>query len=162
MKVTQEPDLDGRPVRTQGSLLVLALLAFVVGGASGLLGAIFRLVLERSDRFRSVIIDWAHDKEIVGFALVIGIAAIAAGLAAWLVRRFAPLARGSGIPHVEAVLHDEQPPATLVLIPVKFFGAVLAMGAGLALGREGPTIQMGASIVVKNEPQLSGSTFCKS
>ena len=146
MKVTQEPDLDGRHVSTQGSLLVLALLAFVVGGASGLLGAVFRLVLERSDRLRGVVIDWAHDKGIVGFALVIGIATIAAGLAAWLVRRFAPLAKGSGIPYVEAVLHHEQPPATLILIPVKFFGSVLAMGTGLALGREGPTVQMGASI----------------
>jgi chloride channel protein, CIC family len=146
MKVTQEPDLDREPVRSRASLLVLALLAFVVGGASGLLGAVFRLVLERSDRLREVVIDWAHDKQIVGFALVIGIAAIAARVAAWLVRRFAPLAKGSGIPDVEAVLRDEQPPVTLILIPVKFFGGVLAMGTGLALGREGPTIQMGATI----------------
>jgi CIC family chloride channel protein len=67
-------------------------------------------------------------------------------LAVWLVRRFAPQAGGSGIPHVEAVLHGEQPPAQFVLIPVKFVGGVLAIGCGLALGREGPTIQMGASI----------------
>jgi CIC family chloride channel protein len=31
------------------------------------------------------------------------------------------------------------------LIPVKFFGDLLAIGSGLALGREGPSIQMGAS-----------------
>src|SRR5271169_6389074 len=146
MEVNQEPDRGPRPVREEGSLLVLALLAFAVGGTSGLLGAVFRLVLERSDRFRGAVIDWAHGKEIAGFALVIGLSTIAAGLAAWLVRKFAPGAKGSGIPDVEAVLRDEQPPTPLILIPVKFLGSVLAMGAGLALGREGPTVQMGAGI----------------
>jgi CIC family chloride channel protein len=105
-----------------------------------------RLVLQRSDRFRDAVIDWAHGKEIAGFALVIGISAIATGLAYWLVRKFAPGAKGSGIPDVEAVLRDEQLPPPLILIPVKFVGGVLAMGAGLALGREGPTVQMGAGI----------------
>jgi CIC family chloride channel protein len=121
-------------------------LAFAVGGTSGLLGAIFRLVLEGSDGIRGAVIGWAHTKEIAGFALVIGISAIATGLAAWLVRKLAPGAKGSGIPDVEAVLRDEQPPPPLILIPVKFLGGVLAMGTGLALGREGPTVQMGAGI----------------
>ena len=39
-----------------GSLLVLALLAPLVGAAAGLLGAIFRLVLEEADRFRDALI----------------------------------------------------------------------------------------------------------
>jgi CIC family chloride channel protein len=62
------------------------------------------------------------------------------------VRRFAPHASGSGIPHVEAVLKEELPPAPVLLVPVKFVGGVLAIGAGLALGREGPSVQMGASL----------------
>jgi chloride channel protein, CIC family len=90
MEVNQEPDGDSRSAREAGSLFVLGLLAFAVGGTSGLLGAVFRLFLDRSDRFRSAVIDWAHGKEIVGFALVIGLSTIAAGLAAWLVRKFAP------------------------------------------------------------------------
>jgi CIC family chloride channel protein len=146
MEVTQEPGGDPRSVRKDGSLFVLALLAFAVGGTSGLVGAIFRLVLDRSDRFRGAVIDWAHGKGLAGFTLVICLSAMAVGLAAWLVRRFAPGAKGSGIPDVEAVLRDEQPPPSLILIPVKFLGGVLAMGAGLALGREGPTVQMGAGI----------------
>jgi CIC family chloride channel protein len=146
MEVTRQPDFGPKAVQERGSLLVLALLAFAVGGTSGLLGALFRLVLEQSDRFRGAVIDWAHGKEITGFVLVIGISAIATGLAAWLVRKFAPGAKGSGISDVEAVLRDEQPPPPLILIPVKFFGGVLAMGAGLALGRDGPTAQMGAGI----------------
>jgi CIC family chloride channel protein len=82
----------------------------------------------------------------LGLALVISLTAAAAGLAAWLVRRFSPAASGSGIPHVEAVLREQASPAHYVLIPVKFVGGLLAIGAGLALGREGPTVQMGASV----------------
>jgi CIC family chloride channel protein len=66
-------------------------------------------------------------------------------LAAWLVRRVSPYAGGSGIPHVEAVLREEIPQAPFHLIWVKFFGGLLAIGSGLALGREGPSVQMGAS-----------------
>ena len=148
MDVTQEPDGGPRSVQEHGSLLVLVLLAFAVGGTSGLVGAVFRLVLDWSDRLRGMVIDWAHGNQIAGFACVIGIPAIATGLAAWLVRKFAPGAKGSGIPDVEAVLRDEQPPPPLILIPVKFFGGVLAIGAGLALDREGPTVQMGRASVI--------------
>ena len=149
--MNSEPDglAEGRE-----RLLVLALLALIAGAASGLLGAVFRLALERADRFRDSVVAWAHGEALAGFLLIISVAAAATALAAWLVRRFSPDATGSGIPVVEAELQKEQPEAPLRLIPVKFIGGVLAMGAGLALGREGPTIQMGASLA-----HLFGTTF---
>ena len=128
-----------------GSLLALALLALVVGAAAGLLGALFRLALAQADRLRDAAIAMAHGQQ-NGSLLVILACAAATALAAWLVREFSPHASGSGIPHVEAVLHEEVPQAPFRLIPVKFFGGLLAIGAGLALGREGPSVQMGASI----------------
>jgi chloride channel protein, CIC family len=129
-----------------GSLLVLALLALIVGAAAGLVGAIFRLTLEQADRLRDALIAWAQGEKLPGFLFVVATCAATALIAAWLVRRFSPHASGSGIPHVEAVLNEEIPQAPFHLIWVKFCGGVLAIGSGLALGREGPSVQMGASV----------------
>jgi chloride channel protein, CIC family len=143
MRIEQEAideNAEGR-----AGLVALALLALLVGSVSGLIGAAFRLSLEHADRSRDLLIVWAHGGGLLGFLLVTAGCAVAVAAAAWLVRRFSPHASGSGIPHVEAVLQGELPPAPFSLIPVKFFGGLIAIGAGLALGREGPSVQMGAS-----------------
>jgi chloride channel protein, CIC family len=141
-----KPEPATEPTGPPGNLFVLAFLAPIVGAASGLLGASFRLAFAHADRLRDELIVWAHGQKTAGLLLVTAFCAAATAIAAWLVRRYSPRASGSGVPVVEAVLErellDESP---FRLIPVKFFGGLLALGAGLALGREGPTIQMGAS-----------------
>jgi CIC family chloride channel protein len=149
-----EPEHPGGTAERPGSLLVLGALSLVVGAASGLAAVVFRLSLGWADRLRDALVAWAHGEGVAGFLLVTVACAAATGVAAWLVRRFSPHASGSGIPHVEAVLKAELPPAPFRLIPVKFLGGVLAIGSGLALGREGPTVQMGASLA-----HLVGSLF---
>jgi CIC family chloride channel protein len=138
------PPVDSSDER--GSLTTLALLSLLAGAASGLVGACFRRALEQADHLRNELITWAYSYSLLGLVLVVALAAAATALAAWLVRRFAPDATGSGIPHVEAVLKGEKSAAPILLLPVKFVGGLLAIGAGLALGREGPTVQMGASV----------------
>jgi chloride channel protein, CIC family len=129
-----------------GNLLILALLALIVGAAAGFVGAIFRLTLQQADHLRDALIAWAQGEKLAGFLIVVATCAAAALISAWLVRRFSPQASGSGIPYVEAVLNEEIPQAPLHVIWVKFCGGVLAIGSGLALGREGPSVQMGASV----------------
>ncbi len=124
----------------------MSLASLLVGAGVGVVSASFRLLLERADVLRDAIIKWAHQYAIGGFVLVVVLCAAAAWIAAWLVRRFSPQASGSGIPHVENVLNGRMPPAPVTLLFVKYFGGVLAIGAGLALGREGPSVQMGATI----------------
>src|SRR5260370_24359708 len=100
MTPEQKPasDRDG----DHGSLLVLAVLALIVGAASGLVGALFLLLLERADRFRDALIVWAHSKAFAGFLVVSIACAAGAPVAAWVVRRLSPHASGSGIPPGEA------------------------------------------------------------
>jgi chloride channel protein, CIC family len=135
-----------RQLRESAGMLGLTLLAVLTGALAGVVAAAFRMALVAVDRGREHWIDWAHQWPVLGFLmLVLGVAAMAAG-AAWLVRRFSAHAAGSGIPHVEGALAGELPAAKFRLLPVKFLGGVLAIGGGLALGREGPTVQMGASL----------------
>jgi len=129
-----DPKHAAPPVEGDGSLLVLALLALVVGAAAGLVGAIFRLTLEQADRLRDALIAWAQGEKIAGFLFVVATCAAAALIAAWLVRRFSPHASGSGIPHVEAVLNEQIPQAPFHLIWVKFCGGVLAIGSAQIAG----------------------------
>jgi CIC family chloride channel protein len=129
-----------------GNLFVLALLAPIGGAVSGLLGATVRLALAHADRLRDELIVWAHGQKTVGLLLATASCAAENAIAAWLVRRYSPRASGSGVPDVEAVIGGELlDESSFRLIPVKFFGDLLAIGSGLALGREGPSIQMGAS-----------------
>lgn len=146
--MNHDTDDSGHMTDERRSLLMLALIALVVGAATGLVGAAFRLSLAHADRARDILITWAHGHAIWGFLIVVATCAAATLAAAWLVRRFSPHASGSGIPHVEAVLHGQIPPAPYALVPVKFVGGVLAIGSGQALGREGPSVQMGAGIAV--------------
>jgi CIC family chloride channel protein len=134
------------PVSGRLNLIRLAILSLLAGAATGLIAATFRLSLEQADRFRDGALVWLHRQSFAGFLLTLAIPAVATALAAWLVRRFSPQATGSGIPHVEAQLSGKWSGNPLIIIPVKFAGGLLAIGSGLALGREGPSVQMGASL----------------
>jgi CIC family chloride channel protein len=121
--------------------------AALVGLLSGTLALLFRLALEASDKLRTSLLTASHGLGSFGVILPILFCAFCAGASVLLVRRLAPEASGSGIPHLEAVLRRLRPFHWKRVLPVKFTGGILAVGlAGLAAGREGPTVQMGGAI----------------
>src|SRR3954464_15659851 len=76
--------------------------ALLVGIVAGLLGSGFRATLQFLEHRR---IAWQlHLSSWPAFAVAVGLGILGGGLSVWLVRRFAPEAAGSGIPHLKATV----------------------------------------------------------
>ena len=139
------------PVDSRGegadALIGFVLAAALVGVLTGLAAASFRLLLDQGARLRAGLAHWAHGSWL-GLLVVVLVCSAAAAIAAALVHRVEPHAEGSGIPRVEAVADGRVRPDRFRILPVKYIGGLLAISSGMALGREGPSVQMGGTAAV--------------
>ena len=140
-------DDDLSEQNTRGLAQVLFVSAFA-GALVGFVGGSFHwLLVHGSQSFAALVAQWKAGGflGLPGWVITMCVVGLCVGAARWLVT-FAPSAAGSGVQHVEAVMREEATPATFRVLPIKYLGGLLAMVPGLALGREGPTIQMAAVI----------------
>jgi chloride channel protein, CIC family len=120
--------------------------AALVGMIAGLISALFRAMLAGADTLRGSLISWAQHFPRWGWIFPVLFSVTGAVLSIFLVVRYAPEASGSGIPHLKGVMHRLRTLNWKRILPVKFFSGVLAIGGGLAMGREGPSVQMGGAV----------------
>ncbi|MEZ4736970.1 MAG: H(+)/Cl(-) exchange transporter ClcA [Caldilineaceae bacterium] len=118
----------------------------LVGLCAGIVAVIFRTLLTWADVVRTDIVLWTQQSAAWGWIVPVLVGATGAALSVFLVRRYAPEASGSGIPHLKATFHRLRELRWWRILPVKMVGGVLAIGSGMALGREGPTVQMGGAM----------------
>ncbi len=71
---------------------------------------------------------------------------LALPLCVWLIRTFAPDARGHGTEAVIAAIHTRSGRIDWLIAPVKLAGTVLTLACGGSVGKEGPAAQIGAAI----------------
>ena len=121
----------------------MAAAGIVIGLVSGLLVVVYRLGIEYgTDASRWI---YARIRETPWLIAPWAVAAVAAALAiAWMVGK-EPMAGGSGIPQTNGVVICGLKMRWQTILPVRFVGGLLGALFGLSLGREGPSIQIGAS-----------------
>ena len=119
-------------------------LAALAGVLTGTIGSFFHLFIDH-------LLLWPEQlsKVVKGPLLVISAALITCAitvLSVFFVKRYAPEAGGSGVQEIEGAMQGLRQVRWKRILPVKFLTGVGALSSGLVLGREGPTIHIGASI----------------
>lgn len=128
----------------QNFKLRIVMEGILVGLISGLVVVLYRFLLEKAiefARFSYSLQLQRHYLIPIWFCIL-----IVTGYIVGLIIKKEPMASGSGIPQVEGVLLRKLNMNWWKVILGKFIGGVLCIGAGLSLGREGPSIQIGASV----------------
>ena len=77
--------------------------------------------------------------------LVIFVPVVGAIGVTWLVRTFAPEARGHGVPEVMDAIYYNKSIIRPVVAVIKSLASALSIGSGGSVGREGPIIQIGSA-----------------
>ena len=128
--------------RVQRLPVILIGEGLLVGAVGGLIVMLYRIALTYAGKWLGEILDFirGYPLRTAGWFLVLAIFAVIVGrLVKW-----APMISGSGIPQVEGEILGKLSQDWKKVLPAKFFGGFLCLLGGLSLGREGPSIQLGA------------------
>ena len=144
--------VDAAPSKKSVGLLRLSLYAVTIGVVTGFGAVVFRALIGLIHNvFFLGHFSFAYDANLftparpwgafVILAPVIGGIVVTA-----LVSNFAPEARGHGVPEVMDAIYYEEGLIRPQVAAVKSLASAVSIGSGSAVGREGPIIQIGASL----------------
>jgi len=120
----------------------IILQAVLVGILAGLLVVLFRLSISNLFIYvQKFVNSYTFSVKAVLYPAITTIGGLVSGILVW---KFAPETKGSGIPYIKMNLTRMGKLIRLRSIIVKFFAGVAGIGTGLSLGREGPSVQLGA------------------
>ena len=133
---------EGRWYTEHAALLISTMkwasLGAVAGVCVGLGTRAFLWTLAASDA-------WVHAR-MPAFAQPWYLLPLALPLCVWLIRAFAPDARGHGTEAVIAAIHQRSGRIDVLVAPIKLGATVLTLAFGGSVGKEGPAAQIGAAL----------------
>ncbi|MFN0119269.1 MAG: chloride channel protein [Blastocatellia bacterium] len=122
----------------------LLLVTLMIGGVCGLVSVVFHILIRAAER--NVI---RHAFEARGWtrvALILLIPTLGGLVVGLLLQFWVPDARGSGIPQVKTAFFANHGRIPLKSAIGKMTVAVISLGTGASIGREGPTVQICAAV----------------
>jgi CIC family chloride channel protein len=130
----------------------LSLLAIVVGIITGFGAVIFRALIGLIHNVAFLgSFSFAYDSSAFTpaspwGAFIIVVPVIGGLVVTFLITKFAPEARGHGVPEVMDAIYYKDGMIRPVVAVIKSLASALSIGTGAAVGREGPIIQIGSAI----------------
>lgn len=132
------------PNKLQLDHIIFVLKGVLIGLIVGLIVSTFRWAIEKLLNLTTQLYRLSHQSFIVlGLIFIINI--VIGLIVGWFIYQ-QPHISGSGIPEVEGQLNNQLQTSWWKILCYKFWGGILTLGAGLVLGREGPSIQLGAAV----------------
>lgn len=128
--------------RAQHFPIILIAEGLLTGAVGGLIVLLYRLALKYAEQGLGKAVEMAGKTPLhmAGwFAVLLVLAVLTGRLIKW-----EPMISGSGIPQVEGEIQGKLTQNWKKVLPAKFTGGFLCLLGGLSLGREGPSIQLGA------------------
>jgi CIC family chloride channel protein len=134
----------GSVVLSQSTYLLAAAVVVGVGGGFGAIAFRKLIELAGSLAFGAMLPRFAS---IVPHAIaLVAVLAIGGAIASWITARFAPEARGHGVPEVMAAVALHGGAMRPRIIGIKALASATSIGFGGSCGREGPIVQIGSAI----------------
>ncbi len=145
------PDTNSTPAERTVSVPTLCLLAVAIGIVAAVGAVIFRAMIAVVHnlfflRTFGLTSDANHYDPSNPWGPFVILAPVVGGLVVvWLVKTFAPEAKGHGVPEVMYAIYHNKGDVRGVVAVVKSIASAISIGSGASVGREGPIIQIGAS-----------------
>ena len=128
---------------SENNYLVLVLESLLIGVITGIVITLFRFSIGNIERMVKTIFQYLKSYNILYLFALIPLFAIFGIIMGTIVSRY-PMVRGGGVAQIEGVFIKKLKLSAWPELPLKFIGGVMDIGLGLSMGREGPSVQIGA------------------